>query len=122
MYTYIRIYASIVRARVGVLACVFVCVCVCVCVCVSVCVCVCVCVCVYSGALLARLRQSVDNLAKVLYSCVKMSMSPYVCADRPCSPPPLHTCARVQAQAAAARVFVFAVRVCASLATRVSEI
>jgi hypothetical protein len=47
-------------------------------------------------------------LAKVLYGCVKMSISLYVCADRPRAHPPLHTRALVC--------------VCVSLGTHVSGI
>ena len=65
------------------------------------CVCVDVCLCVCGGALHAcKLRKSGNILARVLYGCVKMSISLYVCADRPCSHPPLHTYARVWARAA----------------------
>jgi hypothetical protein len=88
MYTYIFIYASIVRARA----------------------CVCVWLCVYGGALhVCKLRRSVKIPARVLYSCVhchavQMSISLYVCADRPCSHPPLHTRARVRGHELRARV------------------
>jgi hypothetical protein len=45
------------------------------------------------------MRANYENLSsfwhKVLYSCVKMSISLCVCADGPCPHPPLHTRARV---------------------------
>jgi hypothetical protein len=71
---------------------------------------VCVGECVYGGALhVCKLRRSVKIPARVLYSCVhchavQMSISLYVCADRPCSHPPLHTRARVRGHELRARV------------------
>ena len=65
-----------------------------------VCAWMCVCVCVAARCTRCKLRKSGNILARVLYGCVKMLISLYVCADRPCSHPPLHTYARVWARAA----------------------
>ncbi len=99
MYPEIRIYALIGGARVDAR--------------------VCVCVCVCGGALHAcKLPKSVNILARVLYSCVTMSISLCVCSDRPCSHP---TRARA-GTSCCARVFVCVLfGVCTSLATHVSD-
>ena len=71
------------------------------------------------------MRANYENLklipARVLYSCVKMSISLRVCADRPCSHPPLCTRARARARAAARACLCASSGVCVSLGTHASD-
>ena len=102
MYTFIRLYASIVRARA----------------------CVCVCVCVHGGALHAcKLRRSVDILAKsVIWRCKDVIVSLRMFGSPMLT---LHRCIRAHVcghELLRACVCVRVVRVCASLATHVFDI